>query len=255
MNRRLAELTGPEAARRITPESIVVLPMGAVEHHGEHLPLSTDLVMAETLAGRIVDAAAADGIDAWVLPAIGYTKSDEHAWAPGTMWVSGETLMATLTDLGNALEVTGVRRLVFVNGHGGNVAPLNWALRELRRRNGLATFLFGVSVPAGDGVDGPDELGFGIHGGWGETSLLMHLRPDLVHEDRFARAVPEWLAERQRIGFAGRPVQFGWLSSDFPGGVIGDPTGSSAETGARIAERVVADGVATLREVAAWPSL
>jgi len=252
--RRLAELSGPAFANAIGPNSIVVLPTGAVEHHGPHLPLATDLIMAEALATLVVDAAAATGLDAWVLPALGYTKSDEHAWAPGTIWLSTDTLMAVLGDLGASLAAGGVRTLVFYNGHGGNTALLSVALRELRRLYGLRTFLVGVAVPSGDGTDGPDERGFGIHGGWGETSLLMHLRPELADPAAFTRAVPDRIADFERIGFAGKPVQFGWLSSDFAGGVIGDPTGSSAEAGARIAAGLVADGVAALEEVSRWPS-
>lgn len=252
--RRLAELSGPAFAGAIGPDSIVVLPTGAVEHHGAHLPLATDLLMAAELAERVVDAAAATGIDAWVLPPLGFTKSDEHAWAPGTVWMSADTLLAVLRDIGASLAAGGVRTLVLYNGHGGNTALLNVALRELRRLSGLRTFLVGVAVPSGDGVEGPDELGFGIHGGWGETSLLMHLRPELVDPTAFVRAVPDRLAGFQRVGFAGKPVQFGWLSSDFEGGVIGDPTGSSAEAGERIATRIVAEGVAALEEVSRWPS-
>ncbi len=253
-SRRLAELSGPAFSSTIGPASIVVLPTGAVEHHGPHLPLATDLIMATELASRVVDAATAVGIDAWVLPPLGFTKSDEHAWAPGTVWLQADTLMAVLRDVGASLASAGVRTLVFYNGHGGNTALLNVALRELRRLYGLRTFLLGVAVPAGDGIDGPDELGFGIHGGWGETSLLMHLRPELVDASAFSRFVPDRLAGFERIGFAGKPVQFGWLSSDFDGGVIGDPSGSSAEAGAAIATGLVADGVAALREVSRWPS-
>ncbi len=82
----------------------------------------------------------------------------------------------------------------------------------------------------------------------------MHLRPELADPAAFARAVPDRLAGFTRIGFAGKPVQFGWLSSDFEGGVIGDPTGATAEAGARIAAGLVADGVAALEEVSRWPS-
>ena len=101
-SRRWADLPGPELASRLTSESILVLPTGAIEHHGPHLPLATDLVMAEVLAERIVDAAVAAGHDAWLLPALGATKSDEHAWAPGTLWLSAETFAAVITDLGRA---------------------------------------------------------------------------------------------------------------------------------------------------------
>lgn len=254
ISRRLADLSGPMFAATMGDDSIVVLPTGAVEHHGPHLPLSTDLVMAAELAARVVDAAAEVGVDAWLLPPLGYTKSDEHAWAPGTVWLSADTLMAVLRDIGASLAASGVRTLVFYNGHGGNTALLNVALRELRRLYGLRTFLIGVAVPSGNGAEGPDERGFGIHGGWGETSLLMHLRPDLADPSAFARAVPDQIADFERIGFAGKPVQFGWLSSDFEGGVIGDPTGATEAAGARIADGLVADGVAALEEVSRWPS-
>jgi creatinine amidohydrolase len=252
--RRWAELPGPELAARLTEQSILVLPTGAIEHHGPHLPLSTDLIMAETIAERIVDAAAAVGHDVWLLPALGATKSDEHAWAPGTLWLSASTFASVITDLGRSIATTKARTVLFYNGHGGNIAPLSVALRELRRQFGLRTFLDGVRVPAG-----PDELGFGIHGGHGETSLLMHLRPDLVATAAFERAVPEQIAGFDRIGFAGAPVQFGWVSDDFASsgsamrGVIGDPTTASAEIGAALTEALVADGVATIAEIARWP--
>lgn len=246
MSRCLVDLPGPALASTLTADSIVVLPTGSIEHHGPHLPLSTDLMLAELLAERIVEAAAADGLDAWLLPALTYTKSDEHAWAPGTMWVDAHTLLDTLVAIGRSVAQTPARTLVFYNGHGGNVALLQVALRELRVRFGLRTFFLNVAVPAGD-----TELGFGIHGGHGETSLAMHLRPDLVDLSEAVDATPAHLARFERIGFAGAPVQFGWTSDDFgTGGVIGDPTGATAEFGAELAARLVADGVASLAEIA-----
>lgn len=252
--RRIAGLSGPALASTLTEQSILVLPTGAIEHHGEHLPLGTDAIMAERMAERIVEAAAADGYDAWLLPTLSYTKSDEHAWAPGTMTLSAETFLATLIDLGRSIARTPARTVLFYNGHGGNVAPLGVALRELRRRFGLRTFVDGIRVPAGDGEATPDELGFGIHGGHGETSLMLHLAPELVSAELGTRAVPEQLAEFSRIGFAGAPVQFGWLSDDFGfGGVLGDPTGATAEQGEQLAEALVEAGRASIAEIARWP--
>ncbi len=196
------------------------------------------------------------GLDVWRLPALAYTKSDEHAWAPGTVWLSYETLMATLRDIGASLAHSGVKTLVFYNGHGGNVGPLSVAIRELRRLYGLRTFFMGSGLQSFTVAEGAtDERGFPIHAGWGETSLLLHLRPELVDPTKFVRAVPDQIADFTRIGFAGKPVQFGWLSSDFAGGVIGDPTGASAEAGAKLAERAVVEGVASLEEISRWPLL
>jgi len=246
--RDLHELSGPALASTLTAESIIVLPTGSIEHHGPHLPLATDLLMAELLAEKIVDGAAEAGIDAWLLPAIAYAKSDEHAWAPGTIWVGAHTLLDTLVAIGRGVAATPARTLVFYNGHGGNVALLQVALRELRVQFGLRTFFMNVSIPAGE-----TELGFGIHGGHGETSLAMHLRPDLVDLTGAVDATPAHLARFEKIGFASAPVQFGWTSDDFgTGGVIGDPTGANAAHGAELAGELVTEGIASLAEIAAF---
>lgn len=251
MTRRVDELSGVAASAALGPHAVVVLPTGAIEHHGPHLPLGTDHVMAEAVANAAVGRAVERGVDAWVLPPLAYTKSDEHSWAPGTMWLTAESLMATLVDLGRSVAATRARRLVFLNGHGGNVALLNVAIRELRRRFGLQTFMMGFPVPPGDGVDGPDELGYGIHGGHGETSLMLHLRPELVDLSLARRSVPEHLAAYPRVGFHSTPVIFGWLSNDFgPSGVIGDPTGANAEHGATLFEHAVEESARSLEEIA-----
>jgi creatinine amidohydrolase len=171
------------------------------------------------------------------------------------MWLRPETLLATLVDLGNSVAATPARKLVFLNGHGGNTALLQVANRELRRRFGLTTFSMPAGVQsAGNGTGGePDELGFGIHAGHSETSVVMHLRPDLVDLSLAQRNVPEHLADFRHVGFNGRPVSFGWLSDDFgPSGVIGDPTGATAEAGARMFERGVDFAVECLTEIAAF---
>ena len=249
--RELAELSGPRLATTLTADSIIVLPTGSIEHHGPHLPLATDLIMADLVSSKIVDAAVDAGLDVWRLPPLAYTKSDEHHWATGTMWISWDTLMRTLVDIGQSVANTPANTLVFYNGHGGNTALLMVALRELRIRFGLRTFLMNAGMPAGDGIDGPDERGFGIHGGHGETSMLMALRPELVDLSVTERWVPDQIADFEHVKFNGGSVAFGWTSNDFgPSGVIGDPTAASAEWGSELLSRSVAQGVAELREIA-----
>ena len=252
MNRTIAELAGPSLADRIGRESIIVLPTGALEHHGPHLPLATDALIAEAVAGTAVERAAAEGIDVWQLPTLTYTKSDEHSWAPGTVWLDAETLLHTAVQIGRSVELLGAGTLVFLNGHGGNVALLQVALREIRKRSGLKTFLMPSLVrtapPAGEGLD---ERELGIHGGAAETSLVLHLRPDLVDLSRAERWVPEHLATFRHIGFNGRPVSFGWMSDDFgTPGVVGDPTQATPAYGKVLWETSVRQAVESLREIA-----
>jgi creatinine amidohydrolase len=183
-----------------------------------------------------------------------YGKSNEHAWAPGTVWLSATTLLAVLGDLGRSLRHLPTKRLAFVNGHGGNTQLLAVANRELRLEYGLMTFLLHPSLPrdhAGAGaVDpGDTEMGMGIHAGRDETSLILHLRPDLVDMAAVKRSVPEELAANEHVRFGG-DVGFGWLSNDFdPPGVIGDPTTATAERGQMLFEAMVANLGDCLAEV------
>jgi creatinine amidohydrolase len=248
--RRLAELRAPEIDERITPGSVVIQPIAAVEQHGPHLPFATDLIIAESIVDAVVDERG-DELDLWVLPALAYGKSNEHAWCPGTVWLGPATVLSVLDDVGRSVAMLPTDRLAFVNGHGGNSALLAVALRELRLAHGLQTFLLHPSVPPDQGgASTADELGMGIHAGLDETSMILHLRPDLVDMSQAARHVPEHLAANEHVRFGG-PVAFGWISDDFgPSGVIGDPTGATAERGKRRFEAAVAAMGDALAEVA-----
>lgn len=231
------DLTWPEVAA-LPADTVAVLPLGAIEQHGPHLPLSTDYVTATSIAAAAVEVA---DVPVVLLPALAYTKSDEHHVFPGSIWLSWDTLMATLVDIGRSLQVSGITRLLFVNGHGGNSALGQVANRELRRRFGLRTFFAHPGVPVDQGGSGSaaSELGMGVHGGHGETSLMLHLRPELVKMDLAVPRVPAVLTEFEHIGF-GKRVSFGWTSDDFgPDGHIGDPTGATAEDGKRFFEGAV----------------
>ena len=229
------------------------MPIGAIEQHGPHLPLVVDHLIADAVAQAVVDRA--DELDVWMIPTLPFSKSDEHAWSPGTMWLSRDVTEAVLDELAQRVAEMGVRRLAFLNGHGGNSTLLNVACREARRRHGLLTFLLhpfpppAYSPPAA--VD-TGESGMGIHGGHDETSVMLHLRPDLVHLDRAARNVPEWLTANDHVRFGGS-TQFGWLSNDFgPDGHIGDPTGATAEAGARLFDHAVTHVLDALYEIATF---
>ncbi|WP_181782532.1 creatininase family protein [Pseudonocardia pini] len=243
---RFTDLTGPQVAA-LPADTVAVLPLGAIEQHGPHLPVSTDLVTASAAAEAAVSAS---DVPCVLLPALAYTKSDEHHAFPGSLWLSWDTLMRTLEDIGRSLAASGLSRLLFVNGHGGNSALGQVASRQLRREFGLRTFFAHLSVPVDQGGSGSaeTEYGLGIHGGHGETSLMLHLRPDLVHMDLAVRRVPEGLREFSLIGF-GKPVSFGWLSEDFgPDGHVGDPTGATPEHGKEMFDGAVGQLVRVIDE-------
>lgn len=251
-SRRLADLRGPQVAERLGGRSIVVQPLGAIEQHGPHLPLSTDLVIATAVAEAAV-ASVGDELDVWLLPPLAYTKSNEHAWSAGTVWLSAETMLAVLGDVGRCVAATPARRLVFFNGHGGNSALVNVANRELRLRHGLMTFLAHPGLPPDQGGSSPaSELGMGIHGGHDETSLMLHLAPHLVDRSAAVRRIPDALAGNEHVRFGG-PVSFGWLSDDFfPEGHIGDPTTADAAHGRALFDGAVAAFGAALREISTF---
>lgn len=254
-SRLLSDLSAPAVHSSLNRESIVVIPIGAIEAHGPHLPLSTDFEIASYAVTRLLENAGAE-LDLWGLPPIAFSKSNEHAWASGTVWLSAATMLAVFNDIGRSLATLPSRKVLFVNAHGGNSALLQVICRDLRLAYGLETFLAHPFASTDDG----NELGMGIHGGHDETSMLMHVRPDLVDMSRAIRAVPEHLARNRHVKWGGS-VSFGWLSSDFepepgpdahPIGVIGDATNANAAHGLLLWEKVLGDLVEACREIQRW---
>jgi creatinine amidohydrolase len=252
VTRRLADLRAPQIAEAISSDSIVVQPLGAIEQHGPHLPFVTDLLIAERVAEAAVERVG-EQLDVWLLPSLAYTKSNEHAWSSGTVWLSADTMLRVLDDIGRGVATTPARKLVFFNGHGGNSALVAMANREIRLTHGLQTFLAHPGVPPDQGgVSAPGELGMGIHGGTDETSLMLFLAPELVDMSLATRNVPESLASNRYVRFGGK-VGFGWLSNDFgPDGHIGDPTTASRELGVTLFEAAVTAFAEALEEVSTF---
>lgn len=253
MSRHIEHLRGPDVAGALTAKSVIVQPLGAIEQHGPHLPLNTDLAIATAVAEAAVPRAVDAGVDAWLLPPLAYTKSNEHAWNAGTVWLSARTMLSVLEDIGRCVAATGARKLVFLNGHGGNSALVAVANRELRLQFGLETFLAHPTQPADQGgASPPSELRMGVHGGTDETSMMLHLHPELVDMSRAVRDVPEHLATNRHVRFGGS-VAFGWLSNDFGDhGHIGDPTQATPELGRQLFEGAVSTFVEVLAEVATF---
>ena len=243
------DLKGPEIPHVLSESSIILLPVGAIEQHGPHLPMSVDRVIAEETAKAIVERCSND-LDVWLLPTLAVSKSNEHDWSTGTISLRYETLMSVLDDIGRSLSKTPAKKLVLLNGHGGNTTLLNTALRELRLNYSIETFLIHPALPpAYGGLSTEDELGMGIHGGRDETSVFMFLRPDLVDLTKAERRIPEKLDRNKHVKFGGS-VSFGWLSNDFhEDGYIGDPTGASIELGETLFNSAVESLCEALAEI------
>src|SRR5919109_367758 len=118
--RLIGELTSPEIAQRLQATSILCLPVGAVEQHGPHLPLNTDVIIAEEITRRLI-ARWADAFDLWQLPTLSVGLSREHDWAPGTLSLSIQSFTALMRDVARSIQQNlPTRNLAIVNGHGGN---------------------------------------------------------------------------------------------------------------------------------------
>ena len=136
MSRRYEDLTGPEIHDRINPDSILLLPIGAVEQHGPHLPLAVDHVIAHETATALTDRVG-DELDIWQLPTMSIGKSNEHLAYPGPLTFETTTLLAAWTELGESVRRAGVRKLVMVNAHGGQPQVMEIVARELRVRHAM----------------------------------------------------------------------------------------------------------------------
>ena len=231
----LYELTWPEIEREIERgRDTVVLPLGAVEQHGHHLPLGTDSIFGDEL-GRAV----AERLDAFLAPTVRVGVSRHHLAFPGTMSVEDDTFAAVVGDIVRGWGGHGFRRIVLLPTHGGNFAPLATALERLGPIEGVKVIgITDLSLLVNATLGTAGELGVpasegGLHGGEWETSMMLELRPELVHMDRAVAGYTGDL-ESGLQRFFDEGVQA--LTET---GVIGDPAKASAEHGRLYIERIV----------------
>jgi creatinine amidohydrolase len=228
----------------LDPETtIAVLPIAAIEQHGPHLPVSTDTEIARGMIAETVRQCPA-GLDPLFLPIQAVGKSNEHIRSPGTLTLTAETALKAWTEIGEAVHRAGLKKLVFVNSHGGNVDLMNIVCRELRVRFGMLAVSSSWSrlgVPPGMYTD--TERAVGIHGGDMETSLMLHFRPDLVkmqHATNFAPTTLE-ISETFQILRPTGMTAFAWLAQDIhKAGTAGDASIATADKGKATAEHQAA---------------
>ena len=221
----------------LAAQTVAVLPVAAVEQHGPHLPLSVD---ADLLKG-VMDAARpllpAD-LPVLFLPPQNIGFSVEHTAYPGTLSLSPATIIALWTELGACVARAGIQKLLLLNGHGGQVSVMDIVARELRVQHGLLVYSASwFSLPLPDAVNAEfsaQEHRFGIHAGQTETSMMLHLAPELVHMERAQnwRSTSQDRAEQFEILGNGRSAKMGWAIEDYnASGAVGNAAGATAEKG------------------------
>ena len=216
---------------------IAVLPLAATEQHGPHLPLGVDSMIAEGMIQECVRVLPANA-PVTFLPIQQICKSNEHIDFAGTLTLDWKTVIDTWIAIGESVLRAGLRTLVIVTSHGGNIAPMEIAARELRQRHGMRviTTSWGrlgrwLEIYQYDGpiVD--------IHAGLSETSLMLALRPDLVDMDQardFPSAQTALGQATQKLGYHGAAANIAWLAQDLNAqGAVGDAFAATMEDGQR----------------------
>ena len=231
--------------------SVIILPVAATEQHGAHLPTGTDAFILEGILRAATRPESAIGGIVLPLQPIGWAV--EHGDFPGTLSIDGETLVAAWLSLARWIGRAGARRLLILNSHGGNSSVVSLAAMRMRVELGML-----VVTTNWEALARPNEFAPAgapmqdWHGGWIETSVMLHLRPDLVAMER---AVPGLLHHPGGLPPNG-PAPWAWMAADLSAhGVIGDPRCASAMLGARLIERAVA-GLSELlgrMATAPWP--
>ena len=223
---------------------IAVLPVAATEQHGPHLPLGVDSALVDGVIAAALPHLAPE-VPALFLPTQAVGLSPEHARFAGTLTLRAETTIRLWTDLGESVAASGVRKLVLLNSHGGQVSVMDIVARDLRARLGMLVYSvnwFGLPLVGPNGEDvnalfSDHEHRFGIHAGEIETSMMLALAPhavDMQQAQNFASTSEVRAAQFPILG-NGKSAKLGWQMQDYnPFGAVGNAAAASADKGSRV---------------------
>jgi len=250
-DRFLPRLTSPEIRDLPKDDALVILPLGAVEQHGPHLPVMTDALIGEAVLTRTLKLLPKKS-NIWLLPPLAYGKSNEHLEFAGTISLSAYTLESILIDIAVSLRKSGFRRLLLFNTHGGNQDLFYVAAREIRLLTEMMVFYVSPgSLKAGADLMPEEEREFGIHGGDAETSLVLAIKPGWVRKDRLVRELPDMSGYRY-LTLEGK-IRFAWAMNDISeSGIAGDATAATAEKGEIMLQRMSAALAEAMQEMCAF---
>lgn len=244
-------------------QTIAVLPVAATEQHGPHLPLQVDTALVNGVVAASQPHMAYD-VPALFLPAQAVGLSPEHAAFPGTLTLKAETVIRLWTEIGESVCASGVKKLVLLNSHGGQVGVMDIVARDLRARLGMLVYSvnwFGLPLTAADGSDvnalfSAHEHRFGIHAGEIETSMMLALAPeqvDMAQAQNFA-STSEDRAKRFAILGNGKSAKLGWQMQDYnPAGAVGNAAAATADKGRAVLDAAGRALAALLAEIHQLP--
>jgi creatinine amidohydrolase len=232
-----ADLKSPDFARLDASRTIAVLPLAAIEQHGPHLPLSVDTDLVNGVVAACLPHLPAD-LPVLFLPTQTVGRSIEHVAFAGTLTLGAATLLQSWIDLGECVARTGVKKLVLLNSHGGNVSSMDIVGRELRARFGMTVAMvntFNLPMPAEvQALFGAAEQRFGVHGGDVETSMMLALHPERVDMSQAQdfHSTSQDRAQAFAILGNGSSVKLAWAAEDLnPAGAAGNAQAASAGKG------------------------
>lgn len=241
-----SQLTWPEAEQRFQQVNIALLPVGAIEQHGPHLPLDTDAFDANYLAQRVAEACSDP--KPLVLPVIPYGVSYHHDEFKGTISISNDTLSHLVYEIGINVARNGIEKLVIINGHGGNAPALNFAAQMINED----AHIF-VCVDTGETsdvdiyeiADTPND----VHAGEIETSTSLAVRPHLVKMEEASKLIPQFSSRYLNFTSKRGVSWYAYTKKISANGVMGDPTKASAEKGRKIWKVMIAHLVALVEDL------
>ncbi len=234
---RWDSLRSPQFKTVDASRAVAVLPLGATEQHGPHLPLSVDTVLVEGVVNAALPHLSAQD-PVWVLPTQALGLSTEHQAFEGTLTLSPETVIALWCEIGASVARAGFKKMLMFNAHGGNVGLMDVVARELRAQHGLLVYSSSwYNLPLDETAlaqFSAHEHRFGIHGGEIETSMMLALAPDLVdmsQAQNFASSSQE-RAQRYPVLGNGKSAKLGWHIQDYnPSGAVGNAGAATAAKG------------------------
>jgi len=241
-----ADLSTTDFQSLALDSAIAVLPVAATEQHGPHLPLSVDTDLVNGVVSACLPHLPAD-IPALFLPTQTVGLSPEHARFTGTLTLKAETVIRLWTDIGESVAASGIRKLVLLNAHGGQVSVMDIVARDLRARLGMLVYSvswFNLPLLDADGRDvnalfSAEEHRYGVHAGDTETSMMLALRPELVRMQlakNFASKAQDRAARFEILG-NGKSAKLGWQMQDYNAeGAAGNAAAATPEKGQALLE-------------------